>query len=123
MSELFSLRGDATAAGALVLRGDLLYATVALVRVPKGHKAKIWCKRISRTSAGSLNIEFTTDCTASPPTWDPVDTEYLPAAGQIQLEKRRPLVLRAFTGKEAFRLYNLDAGTVYADVEVEITKE
>jgi hypothetical protein len=123
MSELFSLRGEATTVGELVLSGDLLYGTVVLVRLPKGYKAKIWCKRINRTSAGRLNIEFTTDCTASPPTWNPVDTEYLSAAGQIQLEKRRPLVLRAFTGKEAFRLYNVDEGTVYADIEVEITKD
>jgi hypothetical protein len=123
MSELFSLYGTATAVGELTLRGDLLHTTATFVRIPKGYKAKIWCKRIARDSAGRLNIEFTTDCTASSPTWTPVDTEYLSAAGQIQLEKRRPLVLRAFTGKEAFRLYNPDAGTVYADVEVEITKE
>jgi hypothetical protein len=123
MSELFSLRGSATDVGELTLSGDLLYTSVTSVRIPKGYKAKVWCKRISRTSAGSVNIEYTPDCTAASPTWTPVDTEYLASAGEVLLEKRRPLVLRSFTGKEAFRLYNVDTGTVYVDVEVEITKE
>ncbi len=123
MKELFTLRGEASGTGDYTLRGDLIYGTATAIRIPKGLKAKIWCKRIAGEAA-QVTINYTKDITASSPTWVAVDTENLASAGELVIEKRRPIILRSATGKEAFKVTR-DSGTgsSFVDLEVELTDE
>ena len=126
-SELMTLYGatdGSSTTGQFSLNGDLLYSAVSYVRIPKGMKAKIWCKRISGAAVDVI-IEYTYDCTVASPTWVAVSRESLTSAGEIILEKRRPVVLRGFTGKEAFRISwsQSTAASSYVEIEVELSEE
>ena len=91
------------------------------IRIPKGMKLKVWCKRISGEPVEVI-MEYTHDVTAASPTWVEVGREVLASAGELSLEKRRPIVLRGFTGKEAFRARwrQATAASSYAEFEVEL---
>lgn len=118
--ELFTIRGSVSGTGVYDLDCDLFHSTVSYVRIPKGLKVKIWCKRISGEAA-EVAIEYTHNVTESAPTWKTVSLEMLSTAGEIILEKRRPLILRGFTGKEAFRLNRISGtGDSYVEIEVEM---
>jgi hypothetical protein len=128
---LFTVYGSASpsasgASGDFTLTSQDVYGSFGYIRVPKGLKAKVWAKRLSGTVGFTLQISVTDDVTASPPTWSVIDSEHLASAGSLELEKRRPIVVHARTGKEGVKLSYANttgAGTIYAVVEVEITDE
>lgn len=122
--ELFTIKGKVTGVGVFTLESPLVYGQFQYVRIPKGLKAKVWCKRIASSEAADVALEYTRDVTAGTPTWIQVDVEKLAAAGEVSLEKRRPVILYGFTGKEAFRFNRIGTGTAdcYIDVEVEISE-
>ena len=123
MTELLTVTGTVTGTGAIALASDLVRGTVSMVRIPRGHKAKIWCKRIAGESA-IIDIEYTHDSTASPIVWATQSEEYLASPGEIQLEKRRPLVCRGITGKEALRVTRkTGTGGTSVDLEIEVGKD
>jgi len=121
-SELLTIRGYVSGTGVYSLDSDLFYSTVDYIVIPKGLKAKIWCKRISGEAA-DVRIEYTYDYGdwSSPKV---VGFERLASSGEMFIEKRRPIVLRGLTGKEAFR-FNRVAGTgdSYIEVELELTED
>ena len=130
MGEILTLRGvsdGSNTTGDFPLYSDLFYysdptsPTLTYIRIPKGVKAKIWCKRIAG-AASKIKIQFTKDVTASSPVWAVVDEEDLASEGEIILEKRRPLVLRGTTGNEAFKASweQSTAGVTSVDLEVEL---
>jgi hypothetical protein len=105
MSELLTIRGETTGtdvSGTVSLDSDLFQSTVNYFRIPKGLTAKIWFKKIAGEDETLFTLQYTYDCTASPITWKNIQQEKLASKGEISLEKRRPEILRAFTGKEAF---------------------
>jgi len=119
MGELITFKGHVSGTGDYTLDSDILYSTVTYVRIPKGMKAKVWCKRISGEAA-DVAIEFTHDITASTPTWKELSVEKLASAGELILEKRRPTVIHGFTGKEAFKITRTSGtGDSYVEIEVE----
>jgi len=121
MSTLLTLFGYVTDTGVYTLDNDLFYSTVDRIRIPKGAKVKIWCKRISGEAA-DVKIEYTYDVTASTPVWKAVGFERLASSGELILEKRRPIVLKGSSGKEAFRFNRVyGTGDSYIEVEVEIS--
>jgi len=134
MRELLTLKGStdgSSTTGTFSLYSDMIYGSVSYVMIPKGLKAKVWCKRISG-KAVEVIIQFTHDIyaggsTPSPDTadWTEVGHEVLVSEGELILEKRRPLVLRGYTGKEAFRVRwsQSSAGLSYVEIEVELTDE
>jgi len=123
MTELFSVTGTITGTGVISLRSDLYRDTVTELRIPQGLKIKVWCKRIAGEAA-IVEVQYTRDVTASPPTWVTQMRENLATAGELTLEKRRPVVCRGFTGKEAVRVNRLTGtGDTSVDLEVELTKE
>ena len=119
---LFGRTDGSSTTGTFSLYGDLLYSTADYVRIPKGIKAKIWCKRISGEVETEVIIQFTNDVTETTPTWNDVSRQRLASKGVLELEKRRPVVLRGRTGKEAFRITwdQTAAGAGYANVEIEV---
>ena len=124
MGVLFTVRGatdGSSTTGTFSLSGDLLQTAVSYIRIPKGMKLKVWCKRISGEPVEVI-MEYTHDVTAASPTWVEVGREVLASAGELALEKRRPIVLRGFTGKEAFRAKwsQATAALSYAEFEVEL---
>ncbi|MHC1623357.1 MAG: hypothetical protein ACXQTR_02050 [Candidatus Methanospirareceae archaeon] len=126
MSELFSVHGETdgtSTSGDFEFYSDIVYGTFTLFRIPKGMKAKIWCKRISG-AAVEVIINYTHDVTAPTPAWIPVDRENLASDGELTLEKRRPVVLRSITGKEAFKVSwsQATAAKSYVNLEIEITE-
>jgi len=124
-SELLVIRGatdGSNTTGTVSLDSDLFYSTVNYFRIPKGMSAKIWWKKVSGEAETLFTIQYTYDVTASPPTWKDMEQEKLAAKGEISIEKRRPLILRAFTGKEAFRITwtQPTAALAYVELGVEI---
>lgn len=123
MTELLTITGTITGTGVINLASGLVRGTVSMVRIPKGHKAKIWCKRIARESA-IIDIEYTHDSTVASPVWATQSEEYLVSPGEILLEKRRPIVCRGLTGKEAIRVSRAaGTGVTSVDLEIEIGKD
>lgn len=127
VTEILTLYGETdgtTTTGTVPLRSDIIYGTATYITIPLGLKVKIWAKRIAG-AAVTFTISFTPDITASPPTWIAIDTQVLPSAGEITLEKRRPVVIRSITGTEAFRVTwsQTTAAKSYIDLEVEVTDE
>ena len=130
MEELITLSGttpgDETTSGELELKSQIIHGSVTRIRIPKGLKLKIWCKRISGDPA-KIMIQYTRDVTVTTPTWEDLIVEELTSPGEVVLEKRRPAIVYGMTGKEAVRVYfdqsAYGAGTTTAEVEVELTDE
>ena len=105
--ELFVLRGESdgtNTTGTFALDSDLLYSTVTYVRIPKGLKAKVWFKKLSGEGETLVTLEYTHDVTVATPVYKALQVEKLASKGELALEKRRPTIIRGFTGKEAFRV-------------------
>jgi hypothetical protein len=126
-SELITIRGETNGtnvSGTVPLDSDLFQSTVNYFRIPKGLTAKIWFKKIAGEGETLFTLQYTYDCTTSPITWKDIQQEKLASKGEISIEKRRPEILRAFTGKEAFRItWTNPTGSpakAYIEVGVEI---
>jgi len=131
MRELMTVFGTASPtasgqSGDFTLSAPIAHNTFTYIRIPKGLKVKIWAKRLAGTAGFTLLVQYTNDVTAPSPTWITIDAEHMAAAGSLELEKRRPVVVVARTGNEAVKLSyanTTDAGTLYASVDIEITDE
>lgn len=128
--EIFTVKGETdgtSTTGDFPLNCDLFYysdpanPTLTYLRIPKGLKVKIWCKRISG-AAVTVKIMFTKNITASTPVWAELGSEHLASEGELILEKRRPIVLRATTGLEAvkFSWSQTTAAKSHFEAEIEI---
>jgi hypothetical protein len=120
-----TIRGETdgtTASGTVPLDSDLFYSTVNYFRIPKGLTAKIWFKKVSGEGETLFTLQYTYDCTATVPTWKDIQQEKLASKGEVAIEKRRPEILRSFTGKEAFRVNwtQSTASKAYIELGVEI---
>jgi hypothetical protein len=127
MSELITLRGEtdgSATSGTVPLDSDLFYSTVSYLRIPKGMAAKIWFKKIAGEAETLFTLQYTYDCTPASPTWKNIQQEKLASKGELTLEKRRPEILRAFTGKEAIRVTwtqpTSGAAKAYVELGVEL---
>jgi len=120
MSELLSIRGAASGVEVCSLDNDLFHSTVNNIRFPRGAKCKLWTKRISGQEA-QIDIEFTNDITVDNPSWKKVDSQYLASAGELDLEKRKPLILHDIDNKCAVRFNRVSGtGDSFIDAEIEI---
>ncbi len=107
MGELITFIGstDGTSTtGVVSLDSDILYSQVQYVRIPRGMVAKIWFKKVSGDVETDFILQYSNDVTVSTPTWKDIQVEKLPSSGEISIEKRRPEILRSFTGREGFRV-------------------
>lgn len=122
--ELFFLSGSTDGVnteGVVSLYSDIFYSPVSSFRIPKGLKAKVWFKSVSG-GAVKFVLQYTRDVTQASPTWQDVSAVVLAEDGTISIEKRRPIILRSFTGKEAFRVYwsQTTAAKSYVELGVEV---
>jgi len=127
MKALFTIRGEtdgSNTSGVFKLASELFRESVDYIRLEKGIKAKIWCKRIAGAPV-TVNLEFTHDVTVSTPSWSVLDTQYLASSGELILEKRRPIIIHGKTGKEAIRITwsQSTAAKSYIEYEIELTDE
>jgi len=121
VGELLILRGETTGtdtSGVVKLDSDVLYSPVDYVRISKGLKCRIWFKKISGEGETLFTLQYTNDVTEATPTWRDMQQEKLASKGELSIEKRRPLVLRGFTGREAFRVVYTQPVAVKAYVEL-----
>jgi hypothetical protein len=137
MKEIITLKGEndgSSASGDFPLYSDLIYHDSApwtpptKILIPYGLKAKIWAKRVAAQGATIFTIYRSNDVTATSPVWEAIDVEVLSSAGELALEKRRPVVIRSLTGKEGFKAsWSYPSGTTpskgYIELEVEFTDE
>ena len=131
--ELFTIRGETdgvSTSGDCPLRSDLIYESTAhpaptRVVLPKGMKAKVWAKRITGDGATTFTILYSRDALGLTKPWTAVSEEVLAAAGEISLEKRRPIVMRSIAGTEGFKVSWSQRTPARAaiELEVEITDE
>lgn len=106
-SEHITLSGitDGTnATGVLAVVSDVIYGNVESIRIPKGLALKIWSKHINGADV-TVKTQYTLDVSAESPTWVDFAVDVFDASveGDRNIEKRRPLLFRGFTGKEAVR--------------------
>jgi hypothetical protein len=101
-SELITLFGQTTgttSTGDFSLSSFLLFSPVTVITIPAGTTAKIWAKRKSGKPF-DLIINYANDGV----TFRPIERQELSSQGELDLEKRRPIVLKSMTGVEAFKL-------------------
>jgi hypothetical protein len=128
MEELITLRGEtdgSATSGTVALDSDLFQSTVNYIRIPKGLAAKVWFKKVSGEAETLFTLQYTYDVTAAAPTWKNIQQEKLASKGEISIEKRRPEILRGFTGKEAIRITwtQPTAYKAYVELGLELTDE
>ncbi len=125
-TELITVYGETdntNATGVFTLKGQLFTNSVNYIRLDKGLKAKIWAKRVAGAPL-VLKVEVTDDVTVDNPSWRVIDAEFLTSPGNIDLEKRHPIIVEFKTGKEAFR-FSWDqsatgVGKSYVSFDIEI---
>lgn len=106
-SEHITLSGitDGTnATGVIAVVSDVIYGNVETIRIPKGLALKIWSKHINGADV-TVKTQYTLDVSAESPTWVDFAVDVFDASveGDRNIEKRRPLLFRGFTGEEAVR--------------------
>jgi len=113
--------GSATS-GEVPLDSDLFHSKVKYFRIPRGCKAKIWFKKASGEGETLFTLEYTHDVTAEPPAWKPIEHMKLASKGELSLDKRRPVIVRSITGKEAIHITwsQPTAAKAYVELGVEI---
>lgn len=126
--ELIILRGETdgtTSSGTVSLWSDIFNISTTSVRIPRGMKAKIWFKEISGEGETLFTLEYSRDITIPSPSWLRVEQVKLSAKGIVSVEKRRPVILRSFTGKEGFRVSwtQPTATKAYIELGVEFTED
>jgi len=122
---LFGKTDGSSTTGTCKLSSELFQSPVDYLRIPKGLKLKLWCKRIAGNGETDFIIEFTKDVTVSSPTWTELSREKLASKGELILEKRRPVIVRGITGREAVRISWSQPSAVnsFIEVEVEVSDE
>jgi hypothetical protein len=135
VKEILTLKGESdgtSTSGDFPLYSDLIYHDTTApwtpptkILIPYGMRAKIWAKRMAAAGATNFFIYWSNDVTVTSPTWELLDAESLASAGELTLEKRRPIVIRSRTGKEGFKISYLQttASKAYIELDVEITDE
>ncbi len=106
-------------------RADAVHGTVREIRIPRGLSLKIWSKHINGADL-ILKTQFTTDISADLVEWTTfgIDVFNSGVEGDRNIEKRRPLLFRGFTGNEAVRfVYGDDDGPGEDPSGVEINVE
>jgi hypothetical protein len=124
--ELLLIRGEtdgASTTGTVPLYSDVFYSTVTYIRIPKGMAAKIWFKKISGEGETLFTLQYTRDVTASSPIWVNVEAEKLSGKGELEYDKRRPVILRSINGTEAFQIIWSQPSAVKAYIELGVEFE
>ena len=124
MGELFTVYGktDGTnTTGTFTLQSEAFTNTPNYIRVDKHMKLKIWARRVAGAPA-TIYIQYTRDVTAASPTWVTIDAIHLVAEGELDLEKRKPVIVISRTGKEAVRFTweQATAGITHVSFDIEI---
>ncbi|MEM3905620.1 MAG: hypothetical protein QXQ95_08775 [Thermofilum sp.] len=127
MGELIHLYGETdgvNTTGTFTLNCDRFASGVNMILVPKGVKAKVWCKRISGSPV-SVVIKYTSNAMSTPINWVTLSNEFLQSPGELILEKRRPIVILGSTGTEAIQVdwSQQTAAKSYVELEVELTED
>lgn len=102
--DLITVNGETdgtSTTGVFTLRSEAFTNTPNYIRIDKHIKAKIWARRVCGKPV-IVKIEYTRDYTDwSSPTV--LDVIVLSSEGEIDLEKRKPLIVVGRTGREAIR--------------------
>jgi len=128
-SELITVHGETdgtSTSGTCSLSSDIFYGPVTYVRIPKGVKAKIWFKTVGGEGETLFTLQYTHDVTASPtPSWISIESVKLASKGEMTIDKRRPVILRGITGKEAFQITwtQPTAAKAYIELGVEFSED
>lgn len=128
--ELFTVIGDLdTNTGIFNLYSDLFYVTDTVsapkyIQIPYGMKAKIWARRCWTTASNLIfSIEYSDDVTRADSVFRAIDT-VLVSEGHVELDKKRPVIIHSFTGKEGFRITaRLASGDLLSGVQAQIMLE
>jgi hypothetical protein len=125
-SELLTIRGETdgtSATGTVSLYSDVFYSTVTYIRIPKGMAAKIWFKKIAGEGETLFTLQYTRDVTVASPTWSNIQAEKLSSKGELEYDKRRPIILRGINGTEGFRIIWTQPTAVKAYIELGVEFE
>lgn len=122
--ELLTLRGASDGAaltGTMNLTADILQASVASVRIPKGAVLKVYGVRVSGAK-GTINVNFKKTLAGgavpiSTIAFDPTVDSMIP------IEKRKPIDVRGLTGEESISIGWVQgvAALTYAEIDVVIS--
>lgn len=103
---LITVHGEtdgSSTSGDFDLNCEWFESAVDYIRLDKGIAAKVWSIQVSKNPA-TVIIKFTHDVTASTPTWVELKHVHLASEGNLDEDKRRPLiVVTGKNGTEAIR--------------------
>ena len=129
MGELITLHGEtdgSSTTGTFSLTGELLYSSVSNIRIPQGVKLKVWFKSV-KGDPSVVKLQLTKDVTVSSPTWSDLEIIELVSSGELDLEKRKPVIVHGITGKEAAQLTwdqsSFGAGKTFVEIGVEFSQD
>ena len=107
--------------GTLTLTSPTFTNTPTYIKLDKHMKIKIWARRVAEAPA-TIYVQYTNDVTADTPEWQTIDAIHLADEGELDLEKRRPIVIICRTGKEAIRFTweQTTAGVTHVTFDIEI---
>jgi hypothetical protein len=110
---------DAT--GTLAFRADVIHGVATSIRIPKGLALKIWSKHINGANV-TLTTQYTTDIGVENPVWTDFAKDVFVATveGDRNIEKRRPLLFRGLSGKEAVQFAYAQSAAGVSGVEINV---
>ena len=127
--ELLTVRAQGSVSGTLAYLFSDLFATsgIQYVRIPKGFRCKVFGKTITAstlsTSSDTCSLMYTHDSSSGVlATFVALETESVNGGYSTMFDKRKPMVVRGFTGLEAIAVQTGLSGTT-ASYEIEFSPE
>lgn len=110
-----------TASGTLELKSDVIYGDTEAIRLPRGLALKVWSKHMNGADV-TVETQFTHDIGVAVPVWETMAADVFVASveGDRNIEKRRPLLFRGLTGKEAVRFTYAQSAAGVSGVEINV---
>ena len=116
--ELINIKAAGCLSGTLAYLFSDLFASsgVQYVRIPKGFRAKVYektmCTSPVSVSSDTVYLQYTHDSSSGVlAPWTVLESDNVNSGTNTHIEKKKPLILRGFTGLEAFSVQTGVSGT------------
>jgi hypothetical protein len=116
----FGQTNGTTTTGTFSLQSDLTSSPVTYIQIPGGMRLKIWAKRLS---GAPCIVNYQVSHAVPPASPVTISSSDLSSAGELDLEKRRPVVIRGLDGTDALQITWSQTTAAISSVEFEAVFE